>query len=94
VYGVGGRVPVRGAAVANFSWRHGNPCCYFRLFFLRTQLVDYDKQCCLFLERMRLSSSFDIVQRFKFFINEFVGTQYGSAEECSQALHTFIEVSS
>jgi hypothetical protein len=43
---------------------------------------------------MRLSSSFDIVQRFKFFINEFVGTQYGSAEECSQALHTFIEVSS
>lgn len=61
-------------------------------FCLGFQLVQYDKHCCVFLERMRQSSSFDIVQKFKSFTNEFVGTHHSSAEQCSEAIHTFIEV--
>ena len=57
------------------------------------QLVQYDKNCCLFLERMRLYSSYDLVQKFKSFIKDFVGVQHDSAETCSEAVHAFVEVS-
>lgn len=60
---------------------------------LSLQLVEFDKQCCVFLERMRHSSSFEIVQKFKSFVNEFVGSQHESADQYSEAVHTFIEVS-
>lgn len=58
------------------------------------QLVEYDKQCCVFLERMRHSTSFEMVQKFKSFVNDFVGTQHTSADQCSEAVHSFIEVCS
>ena len=57
------------------------------------QLDEFDKRCCLFLERMRHVSSYELVQKFKSFINEYVGVQHASPEECSQSIHTFIEVS-
>ena len=53
--------------------------------------MDFQKHCTLFLERMRYSSSFELVQRVKAFVNQFYGTQ-GSAEEYSRKIHQFIEV--
>ena len=59
---------------------------------IHLQLVEYDRQCSLFLERMRHASSFELVQKFKSFVNVFVGTQYSTADACSKAVHDFIEV--
>ena len=43
---------------------------------------------------MRHSSSFELVQKIKSFINEFVGVQSsGSAEQASQMVKNFVEVS-
>jgi len=41
---------------------------------------------------MRHSSSFDVVQKFKSFMTEFVGYRFTSEEQYSQAVHRFIEV--
>ena len=46
--------------------------------------MQYDKNCCLFLERMRLYSSYDLVQKFKSFVKDFVGILW---ETCSEAVH-------
>ena len=56
------------------------------------QSVIFEKHCSQFLDRMRHSSSFDIVQRVKTFVSEFVGTQ-ATAEEASQTVRDFVEVS-
>ncbi len=42
---------------------------------------------------MRLNTSYELVQKFKSFIKDFVGVQHGSAQTCSESVHTFIEVS-
>ncbi|XP_064382411.1 uncharacterized protein LOC135331250 [Halichondria panicea] len=64
--------------------------------FLRNGLDDhmeFQKHCTLFLERMRHSSSFELVQRVKTFVNQFYGTQ-GSAEEYSHVIRDFVEETS
>lgn len=55
------------------------------------QQGDFQKHCTVFLARMRHSSSFELVQRVKGFINHFYGTQ-GSVEEYSVQIHRFLEV--
>ena len=36
--------------------------------------------------------SYELVQKFKTFIKDFVGIQHDSAETCSESVHAFIEV--
>jgi Mn-dependent DtxR family transcriptional regulator len=53
----------------------------------------FEKQCSKFADRMRHASSFELVQRIKRFINEFVGVQSSdSAEQSSQMVRSFVEV--
>ncbi len=61
------------------------------VFPLHTQHMVFQKHCTLFLERMRHSSSFEMVQKVKTFVNQFYGTQ-GSAEEYSHVIRDFVEV--
>lgn len=57
------------------------------------QPAEFEKQCSKFADRMRHNSSFELVQRIKSFINEFVGVQSsGSAEQSSQMVRRFVEV--
>ena len=58
------------------------PLSLFGVLFV--QLIQYDKNCCIFLERMRLYSSYDLVQKFKSFVRDFVGILH---ETCSEAVH-------
>ena len=52
-----------------------------------------EKQCSKFADRMRHASSFELVQKIKSFINEFVGVQSSdSAEQSSQMVRSFVEV--
>ena len=59
--------------------------------FLSRQLEELDCSCSRFLECMRHSSAFELVQRVKSFVNSFMGTQ-GTADNCSQLVKRFVMV--
>jgi len=56
------------------------------------QLGELDRACSRFLDCMRHSSAFELVQRVKSFVNTFMATQ-ATAAECSQLAKSFVEVS-
>lgn len=61
------------------------------IYFLSRQLEEFDRSCSRFLECMRHSSAFELVQRVKSFVNSFMGTQ-GTSDTCSQLVKRFVGV--